>query len=703
MLRRQTRVRAFLSWSMLLAALPVSAQQRGLQPTDSYKMQSVGSPALSPSAAHVAFTVTTINETANNRATAIWLQELRSGAPVGEPVRYTDPTRTSNNPVWSPDGTVLSFSSRRGEEGTDQWFIRVGGIGGEAYRIDGVRGTPVWSPDAKWIAFTAEPERKDRPDARALRIAPDAISKPLDPKRFDGYVITHRRYKRDGTPTFIPNPAHNLRRQLFVVPANGGAARQVTDLPYNVGTFTWSPNGTYFVYAVNPAENEDEVYDPTGSIWTIPVSGGEPRRVVTLPGGQSAPAISPDGTKLAFLQTEAWNAETQLMVVDIDGNGSVRGTPRSLTTEWGRTADDPSWTPDGKSIRFTATVNANAHVFEVPAAGGSVRKVTNGDRVIGGVSVSKDGRYMAYTSTDATKPADVYVSDSNGSGEVRISRFNDAFLAGIKLQPAQRLTWKVKNGTEIEGWLIKPVDHQPGRTYPMVLNIHGGPHGAFTNSFSAGFHNLSASGFYVFYLNPRGSTSYGNDFKHAIHAAWGIVDEEDFITGVETVLRATPDIDRTRLGVTGGSYGGFMTNWLTARTNLFSAAVTRSSIASWEAMAGTTDSNQPHRAFNGPYYEQREVWRRNSPISYVENVKAPTLIIHGEQDYRTPLSEAQMWFSALQKMNIPSEFVVYPRSSHGISEPWLAADAQERTRQWFIHWLIDRPRPRTEQPGTSGR
>ena len=703
--RPQLRVRAFVTYLLLLAALPVSAQQRGLQPADSYRMQSVGGVALSPSAAHVAFAVTTPNESANNRATAIWLQELRSGAPVGEPVRYTDPTRTSNNPVWSPDGTVLSFSSRRSSGGStsgggdesDQWFIRVGGIGGEAYRIEGVRGTPVWSPDAKWIAFTAEPQRKDRPDAKALRIAPDAISKPLDPKRFDGYVITHRRYKRDGTPTFIPNPAHNLKRQLYVVPVAGGEARQVTNLAYNVSAFQWSPSGSYFIYAVNPAEDQDESYDPMGSIWTIPVSGGEPRRAVTLPGGQSAPAISPDGAKLAFLQTEKWNAETVLMVVDIDANGVARGTPRSLTTEWGRTADDPSWTPDGRNIRWTATVNASTHVFEVPAAGGRVRQVTTGDRVIGGVSVSKDGRYLAYTSTDPTRPADVFIADANGQGEKRISRFNDTFLAGIKLQPAQRVTWKVKNGTEIEGWLIKPVDHQPGRTYPMILNIHGGPHGAYSKSFSAGFHTLSAAGFYVFYLNPRGSTSYGNDFKHAIHAAWGIVDEEDFITGVETVLRANSDIDRTRLGVTGGSYGGFMTNWLTARSKLFAAAVTRSSIASWEAMAGTTDSNQPHRAFDGPYYEQREVWRRNSPISYVENVKAPTLIIHGEQDYRTPLSEAQMWFSALQKMNVPSEFVVYPRSSHGISEPWLAADAQERTRQWFVHWLIDRQKPRAEQ------
>src|SRR5262245_36429361 len=291
---RPLRVRAFVPYLLLLGALPLSAQQRGLQSADSYRMQTVGGVALSPSASHVAFTVTTTNESTNNRATSIWLQELRNGAPVGEPVRYTDPTRTSNNPTWSPDGTVLSFSSRRstgggsgsnsGDEESDQWFIRVGRIGGEAYRVEGVRGTPVWSPDAKWIAFTAEPQRKDRPDAKALRIAPDAISKPLDPKRFDGYVITHRRYKRDGTPTFLPNPAHNLKRQLYVVPVAGGEARQVTNLPNNVGAFQWSPSGSFFIYAVNPAEDQDESYDPTGTIWTISAGGGEPKRVLTLTG-----------------------------------------------------------------------------------------------------------------------------------------------------------------------------------------------------------------------------------------------------------------------------------------------------------------------------------------------------------------------------------------------------------------------------------
>lgn len=676
----------------VLEAQQTTGEPRGLAPEDSYHLTSVGGVALSPVGTHLAFTVTAVNEAENNRATSIWLQPLENGRPVGEPVRFTDPTRNSTAPTWSPDGRVLAFTSRRGEEDGSVWFIRVGGVGGEAYRIEGVRSTPTWSNDGTLIAFTAEPPRDastgSRDQARAQRVAPDAISQPLDPARFDGYVITHRRYKRDGTVAFLPHPDHGRKRQLWVVPATGGEPRQITDTPFHVGAFSWAPDGAHFIFAGNPEEDNDMSFDPTSQLWGVSAEGGAVVRVIDLPGGQTAPAISPDGGQLAFLHTPAWDAETFLMVVDLDQGGMATGTPRNLTAEWNRTAGAPFWTPDGQNLRWGATVNGHTHLFEVSAAGGEVRQVTHGDRVVTQVSVSADGELMAYASADPVTPADLYVASGSGQNETRVTSFNDALLENVIRQPAERITWRVADGTEIEGWVIRPVGHQEGERYPMILSIHGGPHSAYTSNFSPMFHVLSGAGFYVFYPNPRGSTSYGNDFKHAIHAAWGIVDEEDFVTGVEAVLAAYPDIDRTRLGVTGGSYGGFMSNWLTARTDLFAAAVTRASISSWEAMAGTTDSGQPHRAFNGAYHEQREIWRRNSPISYVEHVRAPTLIVHGENDYRTPLSEAEIWFSALKKMGVPTEFVIYPRSSHSISEPWLAADNQARTRQWFVHWLM---------------
>ena len=261
--------------------------------------------------------------------------------------------------------------------------------------------------------------------------------------------------------------------------------------------------------------------------------------------------------------------------------------------------------------------------------------------------------------------------------------------------PAERLTWTVADGTEIEGWVVKPVGYEPGRTYPMVLKIHGGPHGAYGNTFFQTFHVLSASGFFVLYSNPRGSAGYGHDFEYATRGNWHVMDEEDFLTGVEAAIDEYPDIDPDRVGVSGGSYGGVSTNWLTAHTDRFAAAVTSRSISNWYSWWGTSDiPNMTEFEFYGPPWEQRELYDRLSPLSYVENVTAPTLIIHSEQDWRTPMADAEQWFMSLQKLGVPVEFVRYPRSSHGLSrtgEPWLLVDRLERLRTWFVHWLIDNP------------
>jgi dipeptidyl aminopeptidase/acylaminoacyl peptidase len=697
MITASARIRAaFVPFLLLAAAVPLAAQQRGFQPEDSYRIVGVGDVAMAPAGDFVAFTVTTIDEEKNSRSQAIWLQQLRDGRPVGEPVRFTDPTRNSSSPVWSRDGSLLAFTSRRGDDDGTIWFLRVRGPGGEAFRIDGVGATPIWSPDGNRMAFVMEPpEEKSDLDRRERRIAPDAITEALDAKRFDGHVVTHRRYKRDGTFEWLPHPAHTAKDQLFVVLATGGEPQRITHMPTSVRQVQWAPDGTYFVFSTDEAQDDEASLDPTSSIWAVPANGGEARRLLTMDGGQNSPAISPDGRRLAFLHTAAWDAETYLMVIDLEADGTPRGAPRNLTADWDRTAGAPFWTADSRSIRWTATVNASSHVYEVPAGGGVVRAVTTGDRTIGSVSSTENGRYMAFTSGDPATPDEVYVAGAAGNNEVRLTSFNDAWTRDVRLQPANRLTWTVADGTEVEGWIIAPVDHRPGESYPMILNIHGGPHSVYRNAFSPMFHVLAGAGFYVLYINPRGSTSYGNAFKHAIHAGWGLVDEEDFVSGVDAALRAYPDIDRSRLGVTGGSYGGYMTNWLTGRTNLFAAAVTRASISNWESLAGVTDSSLPERPFDGAFYENRELYRRLSPISFVENVTAPTLVIHGEHDFRTPLAEGEQWYKALVMRGVPSEFVLYPRSAHGIREPWLAADNMARTRQWFTHWLIDQPaRPR---------
>jgi dipeptidyl aminopeptidase/acylaminoacyl peptidase len=381
--------------------------------------------------------------------------------------------------------------------------------------------------------------------------------------------------------------------------------------------------------------------------------------------------------------------------VDLGPGGSFQGQPVNLTEDWDLRPGSPEWTPDGTAVRFTAGIGGDRHLFSVPAAGGGVIQVTNGSRQLSAFSFSDGDGIMAFTATDAVTPTELYVAAGDGTAERRVTGFNDELLARLDLRAPERLIWEVDDGTEIEGWLIPPVGFTPGESYPMILKIHGGPHSAYGNTFFPTFHVLSASGFFVLYTNPRGSSNYGHEFMYATRGEWGLMDREDYLKGVDTAIEAHPEIDSDRLGVSGGSYGGFMTNWLTATTDRFAAAATSRSITNWESWWGTSDAQGlTEFEFFGKPWERRDLYRRLSPISYVENVTAPTLIIHSENDYRTPIGDGEQWFMSLKKRGVPVEMVRYPRSSHGLSrtgEPWLLVDRLERIRSWFDHWLIENP------------
>lgn len=690
---------------LVLTLIPAAAfaQKRGLQPQDYYRMSFVNEVAMSPPGDYVAFTVTTVVEKDNKRHREVWVQRLKAGAPDGVPFRFTDPTREASAPRWSPDGTVLSFNSRRGNDHNATWFARLSPGGGEAFHIDGVDGAPVWSPDGKWIAFLKAPGG-DGDDETANKhegwIAPNAISHTLDPKRFDGRVVTSTRTKRDGTLELLGDPSTKHKNQLFIVAAAGGAARQVTQGKYEVRGVQWTPDGATLVFTADESEDDEYNDGPTADIYAVAVSSGAPRKLTANPGSETDPAISPKGDRMAFVQVKTRGGEDDLMVVDIAPDATFKGQPKNLTASWDESPNDPVWRPDGSALRFSAGTGGDQHVFEASMQG-AVRQVTTGERHVGGASVSKDGSLMAYVVDTVFHPAEAFLSKADGSGEQKLTSFNDTWLKDVTIIPPERLTWKVADGSQIEGWLVKPLNYSAGQKYPMVMKIHGGPHGAYGTGWFDTFQILAGSGMFVLYPNPRGSTGYGHKFTYATRGKWGEMDQEDFMKGIDTALAKYPDIDAKRLGVSGGSYGGYMTNWLTARTDRFAAAVTSRSITTWESWYGSSDAQGlTEYEFLGKPWEQRELYRRLSPISYVENVKAATLIIAGEEDYRTPMTDNEQWFMALKKRKVPVELVRYPRSSHGLSrngEPWLLVDRLERIRSWFVHYLVEKPATTNQQ------
>ncbi len=696
--------------ALAAAAAARAEDPRAFVPSDYYRKVTADSVALSPDGKLLAYGVTTVDEKKNTRHRAIWIQPLKNGAADGSAYQFTTPAFDATGPVWSPDGTLLSFQSKRGEDKNTTWFARVTAPGGEAYHIEGVEGSPVWSTDNSTIAYTREPEDPEekaeenadaKPDETKKKeregwVSPDAVTETLDEKRFDGRVYTTMRMKRNGTLELLPHTSAKKKSQLFVAPAGGGEARQLTNLAFNVEEIAWA--GDTILFTADEKEDDEYSEEYTSDIYAVSAGGGEPRKLTTGVGGEAGLAVSADGRRLAYLFTSGPGAQTDVIVTGIGGDGTFTGDAANFTEVWDGDPSGLDWAGGSRALRWSAAVKGNRHVFE--SSGREVHQVTHGDRTLSAISYAQRTRLMAYAVTDPTHVSDVFVAQNDGSKESRTSALNDAWLNDLVLSQPERLTWTVAGGTEIEGWLMKPVGYVAGTKYPMILKIHGGPHAAYGNYWFDMFHVLSGAGFFVLYTNPRGSSGYGHEFEYATRGKWGEMDSEDYLGGVDAALKANADIDPERVGVSGGSYGGFMTAWLTATTDRFACANASRMIANWESWYGASDAQRlTEYEFDGEPWEVRELYRRLSPLSYVENVYAPTLIVQSENDYRTPMPDAEQWYMALKKRGVPAELARYPRSTHDLSrtgEPWLLVDRLNRIKTWFEHWLIEEKLTRTQ-------
>jgi len=693
-----------------LTAAPLAAQQRPATATDYYRLVSVAAPAMAPSGRHVAFTLTTVVEDRDRRHSEVWLAPSDGSAP---PYRLTAPTTEASDPGWSPDGALLAFTSRR-DAGRDSsaapaaaadesqvWFLRTGALGGEAFRIPGVNGAPLWSLDGRSIAYVWTGPLPDSTRANRRRgwVAPNAITRGPDPRRFDGRVITSTHYKSDGRG-FLPDPATVSPRHLYVVPAEGGEPRALTGGALSQSAPGWSPDGRSIAFVQDSTDPDDLREDANPDLFVVDVASGAVRRLTATHGYERAPAWSPDGRNIAYVCSAGRGQPTDLCVVPAAG-----GEPVNLTRTWDLDPGAPDWSPDGGWLLCSAESEGSTHLFRVPARGGSVEQVTRGLRSLQGFSTSADGATMAYTGSDITHPVELFVSGADGSGARKVTTFHDAYVAATALVPVDTIWFRSVGNLRIEGWLMKPTGWEPGRTYPLVLSVHGGPHSSYGNVYFHEFQMLAGQGYWVLITNPRGSTGYGHPFTYATRGRWGMEDYQDLMKAVDEVVRRTGQVDTTRMAVLGGSYGGFMTNWIVGHTNRFAVAETDRSIANWYSWYGSSDAQDlTEYEFFGPPWERDSLYTVLSPFRYVRNMRTPLLIVHSEEDYRVPITDAEQLFMALRKRHVPVEFVRYPRSSHGLSRngpPWLLVDRLERIRTWFAHWIGTGTTPPAAAPSTS--
>jgi dipeptidyl aminopeptidase/acylaminoacyl peptidase len=656
--------------ALVLAALPLAAQTTRPATSDDYfNFKFVGDPELSPDGKLLAYTVTRIDRAANRRMTAIWLAPVDGSAP---PRQLTASHLSSSAPRWRPDGRVLAFTGARPVPGDDAagrpQFYLLDLTGGEPRRLTSLPNGAIgceWSPDGSRVLCLSRTGPSDRK-------APSS-----DVRHYTGLS-----YKFNDSGWFDDKKSH-----LYVIDATTGKASQITSGDgWNDAQPEWSPDGTRIAFVSNRTGHESDG-DEDRDVWVVPAAGGEPVRISDQDKGTGSPRWSPDGRTILYIGARADTDPPSLWTAPATG-----GVPSTLVfTGTDYYPGDISWEEGGKAIWFGTGNHGEVHYFRLDPATKKVTALTKGPRAVRSMSVNAATGTLAYLSNDFTHLDEVYVSKADGSGERRISAANDSLFATLKLMPVERMTYKGADGWDVDGFLVKPVGWEPGKKYPMILSIHGGPAGQYGVDWYHEFHVYSGQGWAVFFSNPRGSTGYGHKFARGIAGEWGGKDYVDIMNGVDAVIKANPWIDTTRMGVTGGSYGGYMTNWIVGHTGRFKAAVTLRSVVNFISDDGTRDGAYGHKDdFGGDIFQKFDLFWDRSPLKYADKVTTPILILHSDNDYRVPLEQGEQWFRALRHFGKTAEIVIFPRENHNLTrtgEPKHLVESLDWQVYWFQKYL----------------
>ncbi|MGH7562159.1 MAG: S9 family peptidase [Gemmatimonadales bacterium] len=676
--------RAMAAIALTLATGPGAAAQqtaragRPLAIEDYYRIQTVAIPRISPDGRWVSFTSSTRIEEDNSTRVEVYVVPADASGPPRRVLHYG---RDVANPRWTDEGTLAYTADRQ------TWAVDPGAPAAAPTRIDSLP-SGVSSPDRKWIAAT-----QDKPRPRPEREAQSDFERRHE-ERFRGVTFDWKDFQRDGAPFPAPNLRARPAQQLVIRPADGGPVTVLVDLDIRPDNITWHPGGRLLAFTADPGWRDELKYEQP-DLWLVTTEGKVTR--VTDDGFVHGDlGFSPDGKYLSYARTLG----TDMVIAQKLSHGGPRdlfvrpvdgGEPLNLTAMWDLEPDDSRWSPDGRFLYFTADRGGETHLFRVSVPGGAVEQVTRGPRRIAGLTIDRRFATIAYTAGTHDAPADLYVASLDGRNERKLTDAHRSLLTEVGLSPARRLVWKSYDGTEIEGWLLAPQGLDPARgPYPLIVTSHGGPHSATGYGFDFKKQFFAANGYFVLDVNFRSSTGYGEAFKWATWGEWGRKDGEDVMSGVDHVLRNYP-IDSARVGHTGHSYGGFLTNWLiTQYPDRLAAAITGAGISNWVSDYGTADIYRTKETeFYGTPWEPeaRERMIKQSPLTYAGRVRTPTLFVHGEVDQRVPYEEAEQMYFALKRRGVPARMIVYAGQPHGIGGHWNNVHRMINELRWWKKYL----------------